>query len=111
MWVNSLGLEEVYINNLYEDLKDGLVLLRVINKVKSKIVEWKKVEIISNHRIKKIHNCNLAVNYMKNMGFSLVGIGGIDIVDGNKKLILAFFWQLVKLNTLNVRGKYFSNPC
>jgi len=26
------------------------------------------------------------------MGFTLVGIGGVDLVDGNKKLSLALVW-------------------
>jgi plastin-1 len=36
------------------------------------------------------------------MLFSLVGIGGVDILDGNKKLILAVVWQLMRRHTLNV---------
>jgi plastin-1 len=31
------------------------------------------------------------------MKLSLINIGGIDIVDGNKKLILAIIWQLMRL--------------
>jgi len=34
------------------------------------------------------------------MGFVLIGIGGIDLVDGNKKLTLAYVWQLVRFHTL-----------
>ena len=38
------------------------------------------------------------------MGFSLVGIGGVDLVDGNKKLSLALVWQLVRKHTLQILG-------
>ena len=31
------------------------------------------------------------------MDLVLVNIGGVDIVDGNKKLILAVMWQLMRL--------------
>jgi len=31
---------------------------------------------------------------------SLVGLGGSDIVDGNKKLILGYVWQLMRHHTL-----------
>ena len=36
------------------------------------------------------------------MKFSLVGIGGVDIMNANKKLILAVVWQLMRRHTLNV---------
>ena len=36
------------------------------------------------------------------LGFSLVNVGGIDIVDGNKKLTLAIIWQLLRLYTINL---------
>ena len=49
MWINSLGLtkrngEIVYVNNLYEDSRDGLILLRTIDKIKPGSVNWKIVE-------------------------------------------------------------------
>lgn len=34
--------------------------------------------------MKKLENCNYAVDLGKQMGFSVVGIGGKDIFDGNK---------------------------
>lgn len=33
MWVNSLGVDGVYVNNLYEDIKDGLIVLKVLDRV------------------------------------------------------------------------------
>ena len=43
-WINSLGIEDVFINNLYEEARDGLVLLKVIDKISPGIVDWSKVE-------------------------------------------------------------------
>ena len=34
------------------------------------------------------------------MGFSVVNIAGLDVVDGNKKIILAFCWQLMRYHIL-----------
>jgi hypothetical protein len=31
MWINSLGIDGVYINNLFSDLSDGVALLKVRN--------------------------------------------------------------------------------
>lgn len=102
MWVNSLNIPNVHVNNLFEDIKDGIVLLKVLDRVEPGCVDWKKVEMKPNHRIKKNTNANYAVEIGKNMKFSLVGIGGIDLVDGNKKLTLALIWQMVRKHTLQV---------
>jgi len=99
MWINSLGLEGVYINNLYEDCQDGLVLLKVLDKVQPGIVSWKQVEKTPNNKFKKVANCNYVVVLGRSLKFSLVGIGGSDISAGNKKLLLAFVWQLMRFHT------------
>lgn len=40
----------------------------------------------------RLGNANAAIQAAKGLGLSIVGIGGADIVDGNKKLILAIVW-------------------
>jgi len=100
MWINSLNIEDTYINSLYDDCKDGLVLLKVIDYIDKGIVDWGKVEKQPANKFKRIANDNYAVVLGKQMKFSLVGIGGSDIVDGNKKLLLAFVWQLMRKHTL-----------
>lgn len=89
MWINSLGLEDCYINNLFEDLRDGVKLLRTMDRVEPGVVTWKKVNISPKNKFKRVENCNYAVVLGKQMKFSLVGIGGADVVHGNKKLILS----------------------
>lgn len=109
MWVNSLNIENVYVNNLYEDIKDGIVLLKVLDRIEPGCVDWKKVENKPNIKLKKVHNANYAVDVGKNMKFSLVGIGGVDLVDGKKKLTLALIWQMVRKHTLSVKSFFFHN--
>jgi len=68
-------------------------LLKVIDKVKPGSVDWKKkVEKKTNFKIGKVHNANYCVDLGKEMKFVLIGIGGVDLVDGNKKLTLAYVW-------------------
>lgn len=100
MWINSLGLDGVYINSLFEDCKDGLALLRVMDRVEPGCVSWKSVEMKPNNKFKKVANCNYVVVLGKQLKLSLVGIGGTDIVDGNKKLLLALVWQLMRYHTI-----------
>lgn len=87
MWINTLGLHEVYIHDLFEDCKDGLVLLKVLDHIEPGIVPWNKVEKKPNNKFKRMANANMCVLIGKQLRFSLVGIGGTDIVDGNKKLV------------------------
>jgi plastin-1 len=63
-----------------------------------------KVEKNTNNKFKKIVNCNECIDAAKKCGFSIVGIGGTDIHDGNKKLVLAVVWQMMKHHTLKVLG-------
>jgi len=102
LWMNSLGIDPV-VNNLFEDLRDGLVLLRVMDKVSPGIVDWRKVN--QKHplnKFKKVENCNYAVVLGKQLKFSLVGIGGSDIVDGNKTLTLGLVWQLMRFHIVSI---------
>jgi plastin-1 len=96
MWINSLNIDGVYINNLFSDSQDGFNLIKIIDKVFPGIVIWKRVSHDPASRFKKVENANYAVDLCKNMKLSIVNIGGIDIVDGNKKLILAVIWQLMR---------------
>lgn len=57
LWINSLEIEGVYINNLYEDVRDGQVLLKVIHKIDPTAVEWNRVEKNPNNNFKKGINC------------------------------------------------------
>ncbi|KAL3531041.1 hypothetical protein ACH5RR_010363 [Cinchona calisaya] len=101
-WINSLG-NSTYIDNIFEDVRNGWILLETLDKVSPGIVNWK---IASKPPIKmpfrKVENCNQVVKIGKQLKFSLVNVAGNDIVQGNKKLILAFLWQLMRCNMLQL---------
>ncbi|KAH9745748.1 fimbrin-2 [Citrus sinensis] len=117
-WINSLG-NSTYIDNVFEDLRNGLVsmfcshnyknlvsrwvLLETLDKLSPGIVNWK---IANKPPIKlpfrKVENCNQVVKIGKQLKFSLVNIAGNDIVQGNKKLILALLWQMMRYNVLQL---------
>lgn len=44
LWINSLEIENVYINDLFQDVRDGLVLLKVIHRINPTVVDWSKVK-------------------------------------------------------------------
>jgi len=97
-----LELKTFTLIRCFEDVKDGLGLLKVIDHIEPSFVDWKKAEMQPTNKFKKCTNNNYAVDLgkAKELQLSLVGIGGSDIVDGNKKLILGFVWQLMRKHTL-----------
>lgn len=52
LWINSLNIDDVSVNDLYEEAKDGILLMKVIDKIKPGVVDWKKVDMKPNNRFK-----------------------------------------------------------
>ncbi|GAV87259.1 CH domain-containing protein [Cephalotus follicularis] len=102
LWINSLGIVG-YVNNVFEDVRNGWILLEVLDKVSPGSVNWKQA---SKPPIKmpfrKVENCNQVIRIGKQLKFSLVNVAGNDVVQGNKKLILAFLWQLMRYHMLQL---------
>lgn len=86
------------------------VLLEVLDKVSPGSVNWKQA---SKPPIKmpfrKVENCNQVIRIGKLMKFSLVNVGGNDIVQGNKKLILGiqFTPNALSTNSVSLFGQPF----
>jgi len=104
-WMNSLGVNP-FVNSLYQDLRDGLVLIQLFDKIQPGVVNWDKVNQppwkAMGGNMKKIENDNYALELGKQLQFSLVGIGGKDLFDGNKTLTLAVVWQMMRAYTLSI---------
>lgn len=103
-WINSLNIDDLYINDLIEDVKTGTVVLKVMDKLKPGIVDFKTVEKNPNNPYKMGINCTKIIDVAKKLGLKIPGIGGTDFVNGNKKNVLAVMWQLVRLNYLQIIG-------
>ncbi|KAI0764793.1 fimbrin [Fomes fomentarius] len=124
LWLNSLGVEPA-VFNLFENLRDGVVILQAFDKILPGSVVWRRVSkpkagaeqetyrtgegeeeeeigVTPNQsklsRFKQVENCNYVVDLGKQSGMHLVGIQGSDIVDGSKTLVLGLVWQLMRKN-------------
>lgn len=112
------------IFNLFENLKDGLILLQAFDKILPGSVIWRRVSkpkgdapapsytsggegeeeedigVTPNQstlsRFKQVENTNYAVELARQNGMHMVGIQGADIVDGSKTLVLGLVWQLMR---------------
>ena len=100
LWLNSLDVQPA-INSLFDDLRDGAILLQAYDKVVPGSVNWRHVnkppasggELM---RFKAVENTNYAIELGKQMRFSLVGVQGADITDGQRTLTLGLVWQLMR---------------
>lgn len=102
LWINSLGTD-TYINNLFDNVRTGWVLLEVLDKIAPGSVTWKQAtKPPIKMPFRKVENCNQVIRIGKELNFSLVNVAGSDIVQGNKKLILAFLWQLMRFTMLQL---------
>lgn len=100
LWLNSLDVQPP-VNSLFDDLRDGTILLQAYDKVIPGSVNWRHVNkppASGNEmlRFKAVENTNYAVELGKQNRFSLVGIQGADITDGQRTLILGMVWQLMR---------------
>merc|ERR1711936_1064254 len=108
---NSLGVSP-QVHYLYSDLCDGLIIFQLMDFIKPGIVDWRRVkslEKMSRMAAKRLQevlaNCNYAVELGRKLNFSLVGIAGSDIMEGNKTLTLALVWQLMRAYTLSLLSR------
>lgn len=105
LWLNSLDVQPG-VNSLFDDLRDGTVLLQAYDKVIPGSVNWRHVNkppTSGNEmlRFKAVENTNYAIELGKHIGFSLVGVQGADITDGQRTLTLGLVWQLMRKDITN----------
>ncbi|KAK7300001.1 hypothetical protein RJT34_10832 [Clitoria ternatea] len=102
LWINSLGIS-THVNNLFEDVRNGWILLELLDKIFPGSVNWKQAtKPPIKMPFRKVENCNQVIEIGKQLRFSLVNVAGNDIVQGNKKLILALLWQLMRFTMLKL---------
>ena len=109
VWINSLNIkneknEEITIQNLYEESKDGVLLLRVIDKLQPGIVKKKLLQKKPKNVFEQNVNCNEIIDLCKKLHLTIVGTGGAEIREGNKKHILSIVRQMMKMHSLQVIG-------
>lgn len=108
LWLNSLDVQPAVVS-FFDDLRDGTVLLQAYDKVIPGSVNWRhanKAPANGNElmRFKAVENTNYAVELGKQNRFSLVGIQGADITDGQRTLTLGMVWQLMRRDIVRTLG-------
>jgi hypothetical protein len=107
LWVNSLNIPGIYIDDLYDGLSDGWTLCKVVDKVQPGVIEWKNVaEVPKNYTFGNPSNIGEAIKGCKHkdMGLKMIGIGQNEIHKKVKKEILATAWSICKTSYLKIIG-------
>ena len=109
LWINSLGLPGTApIENLSDDLKTGITFLKIIEKLVPGRVDWSRVQKDPGPGPRRHHvcisNCSYLIDLCRDpkLGLSVVGIGGVDIAEGQQKFVLALLWQLMRSSSLKM---------
>ncbi|KAL5333472.1 calponin homology domain-containing protein [Aspergillus crustosus] len=105
LWLNSLDVQPA-VNSLFDDLRDGTILMQAYDKVIPGSVNWRHVNKTPASgqemmKFKAVENTNYAIELGKHHGFSLVGVQGADITDGQRTLTLGLVWQLMRRDITN----------
>lgn len=93
-WCNDhLAVRGLFINDLKNDLKNGLNLINLVEILSAKSVgKHNKHPTIT---IQKNENLNIAINFIQAEGIKLVNVGAEDINSGNMRIILGLIWTLI----------------
>lgn len=111
-WMNSMGVSP-HVNWLYSDLADGIIIFQLYDIIKPGSVFYKRVHTTFTDKrrfMEQLENCNYAVELGRENNFSLVGIAGQDIKEGNRTLTLAVVWQLMRAYTLTMLSQLINLP-
>jgi hypothetical protein len=98
------------ITDAYEDLGDGILLsnlLAVLGKTILTKTPEPKVNMKPKMKIHKLENLKYAFDYMRREDVKMVNIGAEDIIEGNKKIILATLWACIcrySVDTIELDG-------
>ncbi|KAK5096026.1 fimbrin [Exophiala xenobiotica] len=108
LWLNSLDVKPT-VNSLFDDLRDGTILMQAYDKVIPGSVNWRHItkapaDGSEMMRFKALQNTNYAIELGKQNGFSLVGVQGADVTDGQRTLTLGLVWQLMRRDIVRTLG-------
>ncbi|XP_029641431.1 spectrin beta chain, non-erythrocytic 1 isoform X3 [Octopus sinensis] len=91
-WANSfLEKTRFYINDLFTDLSDGKILMKLLELISGERVGKPNDGKI---RVQKVENVLKCLQFLKSK-IHFENIGAEDIVDGNHRLILGLIWTII----------------
>uniref|UniRef100_A0A8C2AIR9 Spectrin beta chain n=1 Tax=Cyprinus carpio TaxID=7962 RepID=A0A8C2AIR9_CYPCA len=106
-WVNShLARVSCRISDLYNDLRDGYMLIRLLEVLSGELLPR---PTRGRMRIHCLENVDKALQFLKEQRVHLENVGSHDIVDGNHRLTLGLIWTIIL--RFQVRVAWTSSDC
>lgn len=96
MWMGSLGLGLECMTSLYEDCRDGIAFLKVLDFLEPRSIQWTEVVLEPRSIYERVQNCNRCVHAARKRGLHVEGIAGKDFADGLVIYILSMASQLMR---------------
>ncbi|XP_055495940.1 LOW QUALITY PROTEIN: utrophin [Leucoraja erinacea] len=92
-WINMRFVKngKPPIKDLFDDLQDGRKLLDLLEGLTGHVFTKER----GTTRVHALNNVNRVLHVLQQNNVELVNIGGIDIVDGNRKLTLGLIWNII----------------
>lgn len=98
-WCNVvLEKKKLKVNNLSTDLKDGLLLVQMLEQLTEKEIKHNPKPKLAIHQLENVQK---ALTFLKEDGVSLVNVGAEDITGGNLKLTLGLIWTMILRYQIN----------
>uniref|UniRef100_A0A3P9H2Z0 Calponin-homology (CH) domain-containing protein n=1 Tax=Oryzias latipes TaxID=8090 RepID=A0A3P9H2Z0_ORYLA len=89
-WINS-HLEKM--NDLFEDIKDGVKLLALLE-----VLSGQRLPCEQGRHLKRIHwvsNISTALKFLEGRKIKLVNIHATDVADGRPSIVLGLIWTII----------------
>ncbi|XP_044015833.1 filamin-A isoform X3 [Aphidius gifuensis] len=107
-WANKhLKCIDRFIDDLENDLSDGLQLINLIEVLAQK--KLPKHNKKPSFRSQKLENVAVSLKFLENQGIRIVNIDSSDIVDSKLKLILGLIWTLILHYSISMPNWEFDN--
>jgi hypothetical protein len=81
------------VNDLYEDLRDGVLLCHLIEVLTGEALPVNKARV--SRRVHHVSNLTTALTVLRRRGLELINNNPTDLADGNPRIILGLIWQMV----------------
>ncbi|CAK5272647.1 unnamed protein product [Mycena citricolor] len=89
---------------IFEELKDGLILCKLINDSVPDTIDTRVLNKSTGRKqlnaFQITENNNIVITSAKGIGCSVVNIGSTDIAEGREHLVLGLIWQIIRRGLL-----------
>jgi len=88
-------------NNLYQAVRDGILLCKIVNHSCPDTVDERAINMKPNSVYQRHENLTLALTSAQSIGCNIVNIDANDLSQGTPHLVLGLLWQIIRIGLFN----------